>query len=100
VIIKIFLIGGKLTLFGVISCVVVGFGLVYLSLEFIPSKWGALLGLCLGLTIAAIGGFSGRANALDLPAPFTNDPLGWRKAKKTYKTDAASEEVTKKDDRD
>jgi hypothetical protein len=95
---KIFMTGGKLTLFGVISCVVVGFGLVYLSLEFIPSKWGALLGLCLGLTLAAIGGFSGRANALDLPPPFTTDPLGWRKAKKTYKTDAAFDEVKNKGD--
>ncbi len=96
---KIFLTGGKLTLFAVISCVVVGFSLVYLSLEFIPSKWGSLLGLCLGLTLAAIGGFSGRANALDLPPPFTNDPLGWRKAKETYKTEAATEEITKNDDK-
>ncbi len=95
---KIFLTGGKLTLFAVISCVVVGFSLVYLSLEFIPSKWGSMLGLCLGLTLAAIGGFSGRANALDLPPPFTNDPLGWRKAKETYKTDADSDLAKKNDD--
>ena len=95
---KLFLTGGKLTLFGVISCVFVGFSLVYLSLEFIPSKWGTLLGLCLGLAIAAIGGLSGRASALDLPPPFTNDPLGWRKARKSYKTDDASTKVANEDD--
>ena len=45
----------------------------------------------------AIFGLSGRSEAIGLK-PFTNDPLGWRKAKKSYKTDAASEEITKKDD--
>ena len=89
---KFFLTSGKLTLFGVISCVFVGFGLVYLSLQFIPSRWGTLLGLCLGLAIAAIGGFSGRASALELPPPFTNDPLGWRKAKQSYQL--ANDEFT------
>ncbi len=95
---KLFLVGGKLTLLGVISCVFAGFSLVYLSLEFIPSKWGALLGLCFGLAIAAIGGFSGRANALDLPPPFTNDPLGWRKAKETYQNNASPEKPANIDD--
>ena len=95
---KLFLVGGKLTLLGVISCVFAGFSLVYLSLEFIPSKWGALLGLCFGLAIAAIGGFSGRANALDLPPPFTNDPLGWRKAKKSYETQEDADKAPKRGD--
>ena len=27
-----------------------------------------------------------RARALELQPPFTNDPLGWRKAKESYKT--------------
>ena len=41
--------------------------------------------MCLGLGLAALGGFSGRAKALGLAPPFTNDPLGWRAAKKSYK---------------
>jgi len=43
---------------------------------------------------------SGRASALNLPTPFTNDPLGWRKAKNTYQAkDTPSTEKKSADDR-
>ena len=79
-----FLQRGFLTFLGVFVCVILGFSLVYVSVEFLPYVWLKVLGLSLGLGLAAIGGFSGRASALGLTPPFTNDPLGWRKAKKSY----------------
>ena len=78
---------GNLTLAGAIGLVVIGFGVAYVALEYFPSQLLKALGMSLGLAIAAIGGFSGRAKALELK-PFTNDPLGWRKAKKSYQADA------------
>ncbi len=94
---SIFIFEGRLTLFGVACLVVSGFFVVYLSVEFVPWKLGKFLGLCLGLAIAAIGGFSGRAHALELPSPFTNDPLSWRKAKESYRSQVDTDESVKKD---
>jgi hypothetical protein len=89
---KRFLIAyGKLTTFGAIALVILGLLLLYLSIEFAPWKWLKILGLCAGLGIALIGGLGGRAHALGLPPPFTNDPLGWRKAKKTYREEQSEE---------
>jgi hypothetical protein len=51
----------------------------------------------LAIISAALLIFEGAAVSVGLK-PFTNDPLGWRKAKETYKKDGASDEVAKKDD--
>lgn len=75
---------GNLTFLGALCVVLFGFGLIFISLEYFSTLTFKVLGLSVGLGIAAIGGFSGRASALDLK-PFTNDPLGWRKAKESYK---------------
>lgn len=88
--------GGGLTLLGVFGVVLLGFVVVYLSLEFLPTRWLKVIGLSIGIGIAAIGGFSGRASALGLSAPFTNDPIGWRAAKKSYQDDKAPQ--AKEDD--
>lgn len=74
---------GNLTFVAALLVVITGFLIAYLSLEYLPSRILKVVGLSIGLAFAAIGGFSGRARALDLK-PFTNDPLGWRKAKATY----------------
>jgi hypothetical protein len=74
---------GNLTLLGAIAFVASGFGVAYLAVEHLPSPFLKAIGLAIGLAIAAIGGFSGRAKALQLK-PFTNDPISWRKAKKSY----------------
>jgi hypothetical protein len=96
---KIVLNGGRLTGLGVLLAVVIGGAFAYISLSFFPTKFGKLLGLSIGLVIMGVGAYSARATALGLPPPFTNDPLGWRKAKETYKTEAAAEEITKNDDK-
>jgi len=81
---KYFLRDGRLTGLGVFFTVAIGAGLAYLSLSFLPSKFWKVLGLSFGLGVMGIGAYSARATALGLSPPFTNDPLGWRKAKKSY----------------
>lgn len=95
---QFFILDGKLTLLGVFLLVIVGFLIVYLSVEYVPWKWGKLIGLSVGLALAGLGGFSGRASALDLSPPFTNDPLGWRKAKKSYETQEDADKAPKRGD--
>ncbi len=53
---------------------------------------------CIGSAISLLGSYEAKAKQFGFQAPFTNDPLGWRKAKKTYKTNAASDELAKKDE--
>jgi hypothetical protein len=79
------------------------FSLGGLVLALSPWFFDVGIGYCLiqtfiGSAISLFGSYEGKAKQFGFQAPFTNDPLGWRKAKKTYKTDAASDEVTKKDD--
>lgn len=44
----------------------------------------ALVGGALGY----VGAYGGLAKKFGLEAPFTNDPLGWREAKKSYKAES------------
>jgi hypothetical protein len=64
-------------------------------------EWGGVwfwLLVSVGVIISYVGIFGRQSKQFGFQAPFTNDPLGWRKAKKTYKTDVDSEKMTKKDD--
>ena len=62
----------------------------------IPS-W-LMLTLCLaGVVIGAINGYEGKAKQFGFSAPFTNDPLGWRKAKESYKTTEDAEDNKTRD---
>lgn len=47
------------------------------------SGWKFYLALVAGLVTASISSFEAKARVLGLK-PFTNDPLDWRAAKKTY----------------
>ena len=93
---SLFLRNGALTLLGVMATVALGVIIAYVSLEYVPWVLGKYLGLSLGIGVAAVGGFSGRAAAIDSPPPFANDPLGWRKAKQSYKEDKATDEKDSK----
>ena len=86
---------GALTGLGIFFSIVFGASIVYISLEFPPLQWLKIVGLSIGLSVMGIGGYSGRAKALGLPPPFTSDPLGWRKAKDSYKPDAAQKDSGK-----
>ena len=90
--IPFFFMNGELTGLGVFTAVTLGILSTYLSVEFLPFKGLKILGLCIGVVFIGIGGYSARAKALGLPPPFTSDPLGWRKAKESYKPPKDSED--------
>ncbi|MHA6924991.1 hypothetical protein [Ralstonia solanacearum species complex bacterium KE056] len=65
------------------TLVVVGLAIIFLGVKFF-SGWIAYTCAAIGLTVGAIGAYSGRA------ALFGLHPFGeseWRKAKRTYKND-------------
>ena len=59
--------------------------------------WFWTLALFGGL-LGYVGAYGGLARKFGFEAPFTNDPLGWRKAKETYQNDASPERPENKDD--
>lgn len=61
-----------------------GGGGVILSLVFIEDRAWKYFFIFLGFFVGCIGSYSAQAAILKLK-PFTNDPYGWRKAKKSYK---------------
>lgn len=87
---------GKLSFWAKILLTLSGFGIIYLSLEMSPNIFVLTLGLCIGFVLVSLVTYSNKAESLDLPAPFTNDPLGWRKAKQSYKEETAPEEDSEK----
>jgi hypothetical protein len=89
---QLLLAEGKLTGFGVTLLFLMGLSILLASIAFSPTVWMWWLGISLGLGCMAVAGFSGRAHALGLPPPFTNDPLGWRKAKATYEKQSVAED--------
>lgn len=57
-----------------------------------------MLSLCLvGVGVGLINGYEGKAKQFGYAAPFTNDPLGWRNAKESYKTQEDPEDQATKD---
>ena len=91
---KLMIRQGKLTFWAKSLLTLSGFGIIFLSLAMSPNIFVLTLGLCIGFVLVSLVTYSNKAESLDLPAPFTNDPLGWRKAKKSYQGDEASKEST------
>jgi hypothetical protein len=85
---QLLLADGKLTGRGAVLLFLIGISIMLGSVVYLPTVWMRWLGTSVGLGCMAVAGYSGRAKALGLPPPFTNDPLGWRKAKATYKQQA------------
>ena len=87
---KLLLEDGRLTWVAeIILGSVVLFGLVGIPFFNLPLWLAIPIGLA-ALLAGAVLMFEGRAAALGLK-PFTNDPLGWRKAKESYKTEDKKE---------
>lgn len=87
---------GKLIFWTKFFLTLSGFGIIYLSLAMSANIFVLTLGLCIGFVLVSLVTYSNKAESLGLPPPFTNDPLGWRKAKQSYKEDAAPEEDSEK----
>ena len=94
---QLFIVDGRMTNFSSILVVIITFGGILGTLFFQPPFWVGAALISASLFVGAIGIAAGASESVGAK-PFTNDPLGWRKAKRTYKTDAASEDVTKKND--
>lgn len=82
---KYFVKNGRLTWTAelVLGCIAL-FGLIGIPLLDVP-LWLAIPIGAMTIVAGAILMFEGRATAIGLK-PFTNDPLGWRKAKRSYQS--------------
>ena len=77
-------------------------GLVGAILVMVPLYWAwhALIVIpcfVLGMVLLGFSAYATQSATLDLRA-FTNDPLGWRKAKKSYESTEDSDKAPKKGD--
>ena len=92
---ELFLKGGWFTLLGSFSCFFFGLAIIGLVLWLEPQKIISFIGLVSGTVLIGLAGYEARGRALELRPPFSNDPLGWRKAKESYKTqkDSVSEKT-------
>ena len=64
----------------------IGAGVIYIAVFHIQNKTLQWLVGSIGLVIGALGMYSAQAAMLKLK-PFTRDPLSWRGAKQSYKTE-------------
>lgn len=97
-----FLSDGHLTENGTNLLGVVGMVILF-SVAYFFDQWSgfwfwilALIGGGLGY----VGAYGGLAKKFGFQAPFTNDPLGWRKAKESYSADAPQPDEKKQDQND
>lgn len=81
---KLFIVDGKMTDFSSILVVVITFGGILGTLFFQPPFWIGVVFISVSLFVGAIGIAAGASESVGAK-PFTNDPLGWRKAKESYK---------------
>jgi hypothetical protein len=93
-----FLKDGRFTHVGALTTFGFGVGIIALVLSFPVIDWVFFGGICIGVVLIALAAYDTQANTLGRPPPFTNDPLGWRKAKKSYETKEDSDEAPKKGD--
>lgn len=90
-------VNGKMTSFSSVLVIAITFSGILGVLFFQPPFWLGVGILAVSLIIGAIGAAAGAAESIGLK-PFTNDPLGWRKAKKSYETEESSDKAPKKGD--
>lgn len=73
-----------------------GAALIYFAVYYISDKNTQWVVGSIGLAIGSVGMYAAQAKMLHL-LPFTNDPLGWRKAKQTYQVDEVVNGSAEKD---
>ncbi|WP_346308911.1 hypothetical protein [Limnohabitans sp.] len=88
---RFFFVDGKMTNLSSVLVVAITFGGILGVLYFQPPFWLGVGILAVSIIIGVIGAVSGAAESVGLK-PFTNDPLGWRKAKQSYKEETAPEQ--------
>lgn len=85
---------GNLTALGGALVAIVGAIFVIGSAAYASNKWLFILGVFVGVLIISIASASLKALVLGVK-PFTSDPLGWRKAKESYKAGHTDSTVNK-----
>ena len=92
---RFFFKDGRATWYGswlaIIGSILVMYGVIHFRLN---NVFGWIL-LVVAWIVLAVFGLSGRAEAIGLK-PFTNDPLGWRKAKASYKEGEQADDKDRK----
>lgn len=78
---------GRLTAMGTAVLGLVGVGLVAYTLLLADSFLLGVLSFIVGCSLLGFAALSNNAASIGLK-PFTNDPLDWRRAKKSYEQDA------------
>lgn len=81
---------GRLTAIGTAVLGLVGVGLIAYTLLFADSFFLGMLSFVVGCSLLGFAALSNNAASIGLK-PFTSDPLGWRKAKKSYEQDSTPE---------
>lgn len=76
----------------------VGFLMVIVPLYFLWHAFVVIPCFVLGMVLMGFSSYATQSATLDLRA-FTNDPLGWRKAKKSYQPDAIADEEKNTNDK-
>jgi hypothetical protein len=85
---------GRLTGFGTLSCISLAIALIAYTLFISESRFLGVGSFVLAIVLLGFVSMSHSATSIGLDPPCTNDPLGWRKAKKSYQGDEASKEST------
>ncbi|MDO8774744.1 MAG: hypothetical protein Q7K57_39775 [Burkholderiaceae bacterium] len=80
---KLFTNNGQLSFLSHLGLFFLGSLLIGLALFYSQSNLTFLLGTIGGILLIGFAGVSAKANTLGIK-PFTQDPLGWRKAKESY----------------
>jgi len=94
---KWFFRDGNLTSIGGTVIALIGVIAVLGSIAWAKTKFAFIAGIFFGVFLIAIASASLKALVLGIK-PFTNDPIGWRKAKKSYKnSEAAPNAFSEKD---
>ncbi len=97
---KFFYLEGHITERGSDVFAIVGIAIIW-GCAYFFRDWGGFLFWLLvsvGVVISYVGIFGRQAKQFGFEAPFTNDPLGWRKARKTYHSGTDAKKPTDKDE--
>ncbi len=94
-----FIRDGKMTDLSSLLCIVITFGGILGTLYFQPPFWLGVIIFGVSILVGAIGTAAAAAESIGLK-PFTNDPLGWRKIKRSQPQSSTSEDQAKEEIQD
>lgn len=94
----ILLKNGRLTGLGTLCCIALAVALISYTFFVAESRLLGIGSIILALVLLGFVSLSNSATSIGLPPPFSNDPLGWRKAKRSYEADKSGGEKDRNSD--